>query len=32
MSWFRGIRTASILITIGILFFAATNALAASAP
>ena len=31
MSLFIGIRTASILITIGILFFAATNVLAASA-
>ena len=32
MFLFRGIRTASILLTIGILIFAATNALAASAP
>ena len=32
MFLFRGIRTASILFTAGILIFAATNALAASAP
>ena len=32
MSLFRGIRTASILLTLGISIFAATDALAASAP
>ena len=32
MSLFRGIRRTSILLTIGILIFTATNALAASAP
>ena len=32
MSLFRGLRTVNNLLTVGILIFAATNALAASAP